>query len=80
MAEVAEQERRVEDGLTPMEWDYVVEEIRSNASAQDVEKLLGDLGLGGWELTTSLTLPGDPRVNNGASRAYIIFKRPLKKS
>jgi hypothetical protein len=63
-----------------MEWDYVVEEVKCSATGEDIEKLLSDLGCGGWELTTSLTLPGDPHINKGVGRTYLLFKRPLKKS
>jgi hypothetical protein len=62
-----------------MEWEYFVEEISPSSTGDDIEKLLADLGLGGWELSTSLTLPGDPHVNNGAARTYLLCKKPLQK-
>jgi hypothetical protein len=76
-----QQKDAAEEEMTTIEWDYIVEEVPSNASAHDLEKLLSELGLGGWELTTLLTLPGGhPHANNGASRTYLLLKQPLKKS
>lgn len=63
-----------------MEWEYLVEEIKPTARDEDIQELLSDAGDGGWELTTSLTLPGDPLINNGADRIFLILKKPLKKS
>jgi hypothetical protein len=66
--------------MKTMEWEYFVEEVPQNSNHDDIEKLLADLGDGGWELTTSLTLPGDPHVNSGAARTYLLCKRPARKS
>jgi hypothetical protein len=63
-----------------MEWEYFVEEVSQTANREDIEKLLADLGDGGWELSTSLTLPGDPHVNRGAARTYLLFKKPVQKN
>jgi hypothetical protein len=63
-----------------MEWEYFVEKVSPSATEEDIEKLLSDLGSGGWELTTSLSLPGDPHINNGAGRTYLLLKKPLKRS
>ncbi len=46
-----------------MEWEYFVEEVPPSAKGEDIEKILSDLGDGGWELSTSVTLPGDPHIN-----------------
>jgi hypothetical protein len=62
-----------------MEWDYFVDDIEPNATGDDIEAVLTDAGLGGWELVTSVTLPGDPHVNDGAARTYLLFKQPIKK-
>lgn len=62
-----------------MEWEYFVEEVSSNTTAEDLEKTLADLGDGEWELTTSLSLPGDPHINQGAGRTYLLLKKPIRK-
>jgi hypothetical protein len=62
-----------------MEWDYFVEEISPSATGDDIEKVLCDAGNGEWELSTSLTLPGDSHINQGATRTFLLFKQPLKK-
>ena len=63
-----------------MEWEYFVEQVKPTTTGDDLEKALADLGDGGWELSTSLTLPGDPHVNNGEPRIYLICKKPFHKS
>ena len=63
-----------------MEWEYFVEEVSPSASEGDIQKQLSDLGDGEWELTTSLSLPGDPHINNGAGRIYLLLKKPLKEN
>jgi hypothetical protein len=66
--------------MTTMEWEYHVEEISPSATEEDIQKLLSDLGDGGWELTTSLVLPGDLHINKGAGRTYLLLKKPLKRN
>lgn len=63
-----------------MEWEYFVEEVPLNATRDGIDKILADLGDGEWELSTSLTLPGDPHINNGAARIYLLCKKPVQKS
>ncbi len=58
-----------------MEWEYWVEEVSSGSSKDDIEKNLFELGCGGWELSGSVTLPDDPRINNGAVHTYLFFKK-----
>ena len=63
-----------------MEWEYWVEEISASASTEEIEKQMSELGSGGWEAVTSWSFPGDPHINSGAWRIYVLFKKPLVKS
>jgi len=59
---------------TAMEWQYVVEEVPK--SKEELETALTELGSGGWEAVTSLVIQGDRHINQGASRTFILFKKP----
>jgi hypothetical protein len=56
-----------------MEWKYLVEEV--SGSKETIEAQLADLDPE-WEAVTSWTVPGDPHINQGAWRTYILFKKP----
>ena len=59
-----------------MEWQYHLEEVSPAASKETIEEQVSELGSGGWEAVTSWAIPGDPHVNQGALRVYILFKKP----
>jgi hypothetical protein len=63
-----------------MHWEYLVEETPQGVSAEALENILLNLGSVGWELATSLTLPGNPAINNGADRTLLVLKRPGEKT
>ncbi len=60
-----------------MEWKYLVEEL-SGGGKEAIEEQLAELGSGGWEAVTSWSVPGDPHINDGAWRTYILFKKKSK--
>lgn len=57
-----------------MQWQYLIEELATDEDEN--EKMLQELGAGGWEAFTSWTVPGDPHINKGAWRVYVLFKKP----
>jgi|HubBroStandDraft_4_1064222.scaffolds.fasta_scaffold1155174_1 hypothetical protein len=59
-----------------MEWQYLVEELAADGTSESVQDKLTELGSGGWEAVTSWAVPGDPHVNNGAWRVYLLLKKP----
>jgi len=57
-----------------MKWEYLMEEVPT--SKETFEELLSDAGEAGWEAVTSWVIQGDPHINKGASRTFILFKKP----
>jgi len=56
------------------EWQYLIEELSS--SEETNEEKLAELGGGGWEAVSAWAVPGDPHINKGAWRTYVLFKKP----
>lgn len=57
-----------------MEWQYLVREVPK--SKEQLEQDLQDFGSGEWEAVTSWVVQGDRHINQGASRTFILFKKP----
>jgi hypothetical protein len=60
-----------------MEWEYLVEEVP--ASMDVLETVLSEAGSNEWEAVTGWVIPGDAHINRGASRTFLLFKRPKKR-
>jgi hypothetical protein len=61
-----------------MEWEYLVEEVP--ASMDSFMHNLTDAGSKEWEAVTTWVIQGDPHINKGASKTFILYKRPKKRA
>jgi hypothetical protein len=66
--------------LSKNEWSYLVEEVSTPDDGEEIkvgiERQVQGFAAEGWEPVSSWSIPGNPQINNGAWRVYMLFKRP----